>query len=163
MASKIEVEAPTAPAPAIDSSAPGPAQVQAPGLPFTQGLAGGIELGSLPPAKAMEEGIMQLARVGNIEMLKKMVEGGMPLADFKDGEGITPLHVGTCSDTDFYRNEYSTSGLRKLTLITVGCDQQPIRCLSILTRYRFRRECNGRRIGSNAPDVGFSERPLLYC
>ena len=39
------------------------------------------------------EDIMQLARLGEIEPVKKLIEEGKFSADYKDHEGITPLHV----------------------------------------------------------------------
>ena len=46
---------------------------------------------SKPP---LLEDVMQLSRLGEIEPLRRLFEEGKIGADFKDHEGITPLHVG---------------------------------------------------------------------
>ena len=40
------------------------------------------------------EDIMQLARIGEIGPMQRMFEEGKAAVDYKDDEGITPLHVG---------------------------------------------------------------------
>jgi len=44
------------------------------------------------PRLPLEDDIMQCARIGAIELVQKMIEGGRYKADYKDEEGITPLH-----------------------------------------------------------------------
>lgn len=39
------------------------------------------------------EDVMQLSRLGEIEPLKRLFQEGKVGPDFKDQEGITPLHV----------------------------------------------------------------------
>jgi palmitoyltransferase ZDHHC13/17 len=46
-----------------------------------------------PPAIPLEEDIMQCARLGEIGLLKKLFDSGKFGAQYKDAEGITPLHV----------------------------------------------------------------------
>lgn len=41
----------------------------------------------------LHEDIMQLARLGEIGPIQKLFEEGKYNANFKDGQGITPLHV----------------------------------------------------------------------
>lgn len=44
-------------------------------------------------APAPEEDIMQLARLGDVEAVRKLYDSGVFDALYCDGEGITPLHV----------------------------------------------------------------------
>ena len=48
-----------------------------------------------PPEEKLplHEDIMQLARLGEIEPVKKLFEDGKFDAQYQDAEGITPLHV----------------------------------------------------------------------
>jgi hypothetical protein len=50
-----------------------------------------LEIEKKPP---LLEDVMQLARLGEIELIQKLFENGKIGADFRDKEGITPLHVG---------------------------------------------------------------------
>jgi hypothetical protein len=49
----------------------------------------GVEANKAP----LLEDVMQLARLGDIEPMRRLFEQGKSSADFKDSEGITPLHV----------------------------------------------------------------------
>ena len=40
------------------------------------------------------EDVMQLARLGEIEPMHRIFKDGKASAEYKDDEGITPLHVG---------------------------------------------------------------------
>jgi palmitoyltransferase ZDHHC13/17 len=51
-----------------------------------------------PPAIPLEGDIMQCARLGEIGLLQKMFESGKFKAQYKDEEGITPLHVSFRGD-----------------------------------------------------------------
>jgi palmitoyltransferase ZDHHC13/17 len=61
--------------------------------------AHGVELNDVhngpvdTPAVALEEDIMQCARLGEVALLQKMFDSGKFNAQYKDKEGITPLHV----------------------------------------------------------------------
>jgi hypothetical protein len=44
------------------------------------------------PALPVEDDIMQLARLGEVEAIKKLLDGGKVDIKYKDDEGITPLH-----------------------------------------------------------------------
>ncbi len=46
-----------------------------------------------PPAIPLEEDIMQCARLGEIGLIQKMFDSRKFSAQYKDAEGITPLHV----------------------------------------------------------------------
>ena len=41
------------------------------------------------------EDIMQLARIGDVEAVRPLLQSGKFTADYADKEGITPLHVRT--------------------------------------------------------------------
>jgi palmitoyltransferase ZDHHC13/17 len=43
----------------------------------------------------VEEDIMQLARLGEIDAMQKLFQSGRYSADYRDEQGITPLHVRT--------------------------------------------------------------------
>lgn len=45
------------------------------------------------PTLSIEEDIMQLARMGELSAIQKLIDGGKFGVDFTDEEGITPLHV----------------------------------------------------------------------
>ena len=45
------------------------------------------------PKLPLHEDIMQLAMLGEISPIQKLIDEGKSSADFKDREGITPLHV----------------------------------------------------------------------
>lgn len=69
----------------------------------------------------LHEDIMQLARLGEIEPVKKLFDDGKFDAQYKDGEGITPLHVrpkttsyptyNLCTDQRYF------SGQRSITIM----------------------------------------------
>jgi hypothetical protein len=64
----------------------------------TIGPDGQVELKDMVPAKPsipVEEDIMQLARLGEIGAIQKLFESGKFDANYKDEQGITPLHVCT--------------------------------------------------------------------
>ena len=70
----------------------GKASVAPPKLSAAQNVA----LNNLPPPEQklpLEEDVMQLARIGEIGPIQKLFDAGRFDANFKDGEGITPLHV----------------------------------------------------------------------
>jgi palmitoyltransferase ZDHHC13/17 len=46
-----------------------------------------------PPVIPLEGDIMQCARLGEVGLLQKMFDSGKFSAQYKDTEGITPLHV----------------------------------------------------------------------
>ena len=46
-----------------------------------------------PPNNPLECDIMQCARLGETGLIQKMLETGRSDAQYKDAEGITPLHV----------------------------------------------------------------------
>lgn len=55
-----------------------------------------VELNNLPPPEQklpLEEDVMQLARLGEIGPIQRLLEDGRFDAKFSDAEGITPLHV----------------------------------------------------------------------
>jgi len=45
------------------------------------------------PALPVEEDIMQLARLGEVGAIQKLFETGKYDPNYKDEQGITPLHV----------------------------------------------------------------------
>jgi palmitoyltransferase ZDHHC13/17 len=57
---------------------------------------------AIPPTVPLEGDIMQCARLGEIELLQKMFESGKFNAQYKDEEGITPLHVSFGGDLSFW-------------------------------------------------------------
>ncbi len=66
--------------------------------PPTVTANGNMELGQMGPVEdklPLHEDIMQLARLGEIKPVKKLLEGGDFDAKYKDRQGITPLHVST--------------------------------------------------------------------
>lgn len=52
----------------------------------------------------LEEDIMQLARLGEIAAIQKLFDSGKYDATYKDGEGITSLHVCQPESTSGQRN-----------------------------------------------------------
>jgi len=75
-------------------AAPTPTPNPANGAPV--GQDGRIELKEMAPAKPalpVEEDIMQLARLGEIGAIQKLFETEKYDANYKDEQGITPLHV----------------------------------------------------------------------
>jgi len=55
-----------------------------------------VELKEMTPVKPsipVEEDIMQLARLGEIGAIQKLFDSGKFDANYKDEQGITPLHV----------------------------------------------------------------------
>jgi len=60
------------------------------------GPDGQVELKEMAPVKPsipVEEDIMQLARLGEIGAIQKLFDSGKFDANYKDEQGITPLHV----------------------------------------------------------------------
>lgn len=56
-----------------------------------------VELQDVAPPKdilPIEGDIMQLARLGEVGAIQKLFDDGTFSIDYKDEEGITPLHVG---------------------------------------------------------------------
>ena len=58
----------------------------------TNGEATGPRQNELDKLPLLED-VMQLARLGDIEAMKRLFESGKFEAGYKDHEGITPLHV----------------------------------------------------------------------
>jgi len=54
---------------------------------------GTVELHDVPTKLAIEDDIMQLARLGEVGAIQRLFESGRFNAKYKDEEGITPLHV----------------------------------------------------------------------
>ena len=55
-----------------------------------------VELDNMDPSEQklpLQEDIMQLARLGEIGPVQTLFQDGKVDAKYKDGEGITPLHV----------------------------------------------------------------------
>ena len=94
---------------------PGPNPSESTGsAPTTLPALANVKSGAAPPKvnkdeavklKALEDAtsqeklplhkdVMQLARLGEIGPIQKLFEAGKYSADYKDDEGITPLHVG---------------------------------------------------------------------
>ncbi len=76
-----------------------PAQPAAKGDAAMPKLNNEVEMGDLPGGgggggKTAETDIMQIARVGDVVAMQKLLEAGDYDATFTDDEGITPLHVG---------------------------------------------------------------------
>ena len=72
------------------TSTPSPAN----GAPV--GRDGQVELKEMAPGRPalpVEEDIMQLARLGEVGAMQKLFETGKYDANYKDEQGITPLHV----------------------------------------------------------------------
>ncbi len=72
------------------TSTPSPAN----GAPV--GQDGQVELKEMAPGRPalpVEEDIMQLARLGEIGAMQKLFDTGKYDANYKDEQGITPLHV----------------------------------------------------------------------
>jgi palmitoyltransferase ZDHHC13/17 len=72
---------------------PAKAQPSPKGDAATPKLNNDVEMGDLPSGKEDEPDIMQLARVGDVAAMKKLLETTDLDATFSDEEGITPLHV----------------------------------------------------------------------
>ncbi len=79
-----------------------PGSAGAPIQPSSKGMAAApklnsqeMEMGSLPggDAPSSEPDIMQIARVGDIPAMEKLLESSELDATYTDDEGITPLHV----------------------------------------------------------------------
>ena len=51
------------------------------------------DMSQAPPALAIEEDLMQLARLGEIGAIQKLFDTGRYDATYRDEQGITPLHV----------------------------------------------------------------------
>ena len=58
------------------------------------GNGSGNGSGSNATSLPLEEDIMQLARLGEVDAIRKLFENGRYDAKYCDEEGITPLHVG---------------------------------------------------------------------
>lgn len=54
------------------------------------------DMASKKPALPIEEDIMQLSRLGEIAAIQKLFDSGKFDANYKDEQGITPLHVCLC-------------------------------------------------------------------
>ena len=57
--------------------------------------------GQLEDKKPLHEDIMQLARLGDVAAIQKLIEDGKFTAQHRDGEGISPLHV--CSHESVFK------------------------------------------------------------
>lgn len=85
-----------------------------------------VELASLRPEEAklpLLEDIMQLSRLGDIGPIRKLFDEGKITVDFKDKEGITPLHVCASESTRRLAKDKNADE------VPVGCYQQPLRSL----------------------------------
>lgn len=83
-------------------------------------------MGSEEVKLPLHEDIMQLARFGEIEPIKKLFQDGKFKANYQDEEGITPLHV--CTKT----LPFALLATLELTPVQlVGSDQQPLRTLQV--------------------------------
>ncbi|KAF2275679.1 uncharacterized protein EI97DRAFT_420090, partial [Westerdykella ornata] len=77
------------------------------------------EMGDKKPPLPIEEDIMQLARLGEIRAIQKLFDSGKYDATYSDEQGITPLHVCTCTrpqDVDSHSH---------FCLTLVGRNKQP--------------------------------------
>ena len=83
----------------------------------------------------LHEDIMQLSRLGEIGPIEKLFTDGKYKPDYRDEEGITPLHVRPSSRKTTRRLSYI------LTLLLVGSYQQPLRAVQIPYRRWFKRQC----------------------
>lgn len=76
-----------------------------------------------PPEEKLplHEDIMQLARLGEIEPVKKLFEDGKFDAQYHDSEGITPLHVRpkttSCPAYKLCTDVRLFSGQRSITIL----------------------------------------------
>lgn len=64
--------------------------------PKVSAMDGSLELHNMESVEdklPLHEDIMQLARLGEIEPIKRLLEDGKFDAQYQDEEGITPLHV----------------------------------------------------------------------
>lgn len=62
-------------------------------LAAVDGQGGSHATAAAPAAPPPENDIMQLARIGDIVAMEKLLESGDYDATYSDDEGITPLHV----------------------------------------------------------------------
>ena len=98
-----------------------------------------VELASLQNGDIklpLHEDIMQLARLGEIVPIEKLIQEGKYTANYKDHEGITPLHVR-------YSEPLCRATLAAILIHIqrpVGRHQQPLRPLQIPPRRRRRRQ-----------------------
>lgn len=98
--------------------------VKASTLPPKMSANGMMELERRSPPEdklPLHEDIMQLARLGEIEPVKKLFEDGKFDAQYQDGEGITPLHVrpksASCLAYRVCADERVCSGQRSITIM----------------------------------------------
>lgn len=101
---------------------------------------------------AIEDDIMQLARIGDVPAMEKLFEDGKFEATYCDEEGITPLHV--CI-TGIWVHKY-------MLIYVVGCNQQPVCDVPVSPEGRSRCKQKRRRISRNTCDVGGSAMSLLH-
>lgn len=72
----------------------------------------------------LHEDIMQLARLGEIGPIQKLLDEGKFKADYRDAENITPLHVRLGEDQTLFRyqeTEEMSSG-PQLTITTLSAN-----------------------------------------
>lgn len=76
----------------------------------------------------LHEDIMQLARLGEVGPIQKLIEDGKFSAGYTDDEGISPLHV--CYQETVFRWTQGGKGL--IFEPAVGSDQQSLCALQVL-------------------------------
>lgn len=72
---------------------PGKAKAASPRITSEEVELGNVRNGNQAPKIPLEEDIMQCARLGETGLIQKMFESGKYKPNYKDEEGITPLHV----------------------------------------------------------------------
>lgn len=75
--------------------------------------------GQLEDKLPLHEDIMQLARLGDVAAIQKLIDDGKFSAGYTDDEGISPLHV--CYQRIKVRQTLTGNGL--ISEPVVGCDQ----------------------------------------
>jgi hypothetical protein len=77
----------------------------------------GFQNGSAHPGTKVEEDkiplledIMQLARLGDVGAVQALFDSGKVAPSYRDGEGITPLHVSLVTWFCIYRGLIKSSG-----------------------------------------------------
>ena len=81
------------PVPSAPTSFPSVANGKASVVPPKVSSAESISRGHLEDKLPLHEDIMQLARLGEVGAIQKLIEDGKFSAGYTDDEGISPLHV----------------------------------------------------------------------
>jgi hypothetical protein len=141
----------------------------------SKGGDGGHELQDLDskPLLPIEEDIMQLARLGEIGAIQKLFDRGMFDAQYKDEQGITPLHVGCHiffgmglgneERVHYARMRSQEDTFANIYIFLVGSNKQPLRPLPFPHTTRGKYQCKRRRCGCDTSPLGRKEMPLLHC